>query len=857
MKKSIVVPALCFAVLSTPAFTKAVHAATNTTSSKLTTSIATKTATRYVDVDKDSSLLLRSKASATGSILARLSRGTSVIVNSVSGNWSQVTVNGKNGYVSSRFLASTKLSSDVAENTIKYVNVDANSHLLLRKNASTSSVILSSLKPGTSVNVLSSSGSWSKVSVGGKTGYVHSDYLLNSKAATSSSSSAVKTTSTDLSPIKVTTSSVSSAKTITKFVNVAADSHLLLRKNASTNSAILSSLKPGTSVSVLSTSGSWSKVSVGGKTGYVSSDYLSDPKVTTNSPSSEKMTTKYVDVEADSSLLLRQRASTSSPIVSRLKRGTSVKFLSTSGSWAKVLVNGLTGYVHASYLSPTKITSTTGSTPSTPSSTGTAAGTTSPGSPTIQKIVTVSSGSSLNLRTGPSTTSSVMTKLSNGAAVQVLSEANGWSKVTANGKTGYVSSGFLSPVKAPTSPDTSSNTGSTGTTGGTSETPSPGTQTVHKYVKVSQGSSLNMRTAPTTTASVITQLSDGTVVQVLSEANGWANVSANGKTGYVSEAYLTDTINNASEQTVSTGYQSYAISLNNMEKLELSDNPQTDKKYNTYIRSDALVVDNSTNPTKGVVFGSSWNIRGGAGTNYWVVGQVENGSMVQILSSLKGTDGSTWYQIAYNKTWVNASPDDVTYYLDPTNFAKDPVQMFQFLKLSQTASINKDEVDQKILSGKGVLAGQAQSFITAGNTYGMNELYLIAHALLETGNGTSDLAKGFTYNGRTVYNMYGIGAYDASPIESGAAFAYNAGWFTPEAAIIGGAQFIDTNYIEKGQDTLYKMRWNPSGAATTNSETHQYATDIGWASKQVSQIYNLYQLLNTYQIKLDIPDYLK
>jgi len=110
-------------------------------------------------------------------------------------------------------------------------------------------------------------------------------------------------------------------------------------------------------------------------------------------------------------------------------------------------------------------------------------------------------------------------------------------------------------------------------------------------------------------------------------------------------------------------------------------------------------------------------------------------------------------------------------------------------------------------------------------------------------------------NGKTVYNMYGIGAYDATAVTSGAQFAYNAGWFTPQAAIIGGAQFIANGYINAGQDTLYKMRWNPNTAVSKGEASHQYASDIGWASKQVNQIYNLYHLLDSYKLVLDIPHY--
>ncbi|WEG11895.1 SH3 domain-containing protein [Pullulanibacillus sp. KACC 23026] len=998
MKKGIVVPALCFAVLSTPALTKAVHAATPTTS-RLTTNTVSPTVTKYVNVNAGSSLLLRSKASTSGDILAKLSKGTAVTVYSTSdgwanvkadgkigyvstdylsstklsitvagtttnyvnvdpdsslilrkspstssailsslkrgasvkvistsGVWAKVTANGLTGYVHSEYLSSTKLDSTVvtasstttAKTTTKYVNVDADSSLILRQNASTSSAILSSLKRGASVKVISTSGVWAKVTANGLTGYVHAEYLSASKIGTSETTTTTAKTTTNyvnvdadsslilrqnastssailsslkrgasvkvistsgvwakvtangltgyvhaeyLSASKIGTSeatgNTTTAKTTTNYVNVDADSSLILRQNASTSSAILSSLKRGTSVQVISTSGVWAKVTANGLTGYVHAEYLSASKIgtseATGNTTTAKTTTNYVNVDADSSLILRQNASTSSAILSSLKRGTSVQVISTSGVWAKVTANGLTGYVHAEYLTSTQPTSTGSDSANSSQSSGSSQSSTSNPS-TIQMYVKVSAGSNLNMRTAPTTSASIITKLSDGTKIEVLSEANGWAKISANGQTGYVSTSYLAPANGtPTSSTTeTADNGSEDNTSPTSES-----QTVHMYVNVSPGSNLNMRSGPSTTASVLTQLPYGTVVQVLLETNGWAKVSANGKTGYVDETYLTSTLTNSNVDSIVETYTPYSISLTDMKNLELNSNPQTDKTYNTYIRSDALVVDNKTNPTQGVVFGSNWNVRGGAGTDFWVVGQVSAGALVQILSSVKGSDGYTWYQISFDKTWVNASPDDVTYYLDPTNFENDNVQKYQFLKLNETANVNADEVNQKILAGKGILAGEAQSFIKAGQTYGINELYLISHALLETANGTSELANGVTYNGKTVYNMYGIGAYDASPVQSGAEFAYNAGWFTPEEAIIGGAQFIDNNYIEQGQDTLYKMRWNPGAAVSTNSATHQYASDIGWASKQVTQIYNLYQLLSTYQIKLDIPQYLQ
>ena len=75
--------------------------------------------------------------------------------------------------------------------------------------------------------------------------------------------------------------------------------------------------------------------------------------------------------------------------------------------------------------------------------------------------------------------------------------------------------------------------------------------------------------------------------------------------------------------------------------------------------------------------------------------------------------------------------------------------------------------------------------------------------------------------------MYGIGAVDTCPIDCGAKYAFDKGWFTPDDAIIGGAAFIN-NYIDRGQDTLYKMRWNPISPGHP-----QYATDVAWATSKL------------------------
>ena len=215
-------------------------------------------------------------------------------------------------------------------------------------------------------------------------------------------------------------------------------------------------------------------------------------------------------------------------------------------------------------------------------------------------------------------------------------------------------------------------------------------------------------------------------------------------------------------------------------------------------------------------------------------------------------DGN-WYEIRLG-TWRNATAEDVRYYLDPKNFIDDEFQRFQFVDLAKPSGVSV-KVLNDFLANKGVFKEMGEYFIKAGHENGINELYLISHAMLETGNGTSQLARGVKYNGVTVYNVYGIGAYDHDPINLGAKRAYEEGWTTLEKAIIGGAQFIGNNYIKAGQSTLYEMRWNPMSMNNYKKASHQYATDIGWASKQVYNLKKLYDEIGIQKLNLKIPVY--
>jgi mannosyl-glycoprotein endo-beta-N-acetylglucosaminidase len=340
------------------------------------------------------------------------------------------------------------------------------------------------------------------------------------------------------------------------------------------------------------------------------------------------------------------------------------------------------------------------------------------------------------------------------------------------------------------------------------------------------------------------------IYPVVREENNAFVIRISGRTGYVSKDIL--------HIRPIIYYTHYDLELEKILGIQMQKNPQTDLYRNnkSYVHSHYIRVQQPNKfPTKGTITAKTLNVHEGAGTTHWVVGTLKQGDVVDVVGKV-----GDWYEVKFGP-WKNAKQEDVQAYLDPRQFSRSSKEFFQFLVLSKSAGVPVNDLNNKILANKGILAGKGQAFIDAGLKYHINEIYLISQALLETKNGTSELANGVlvdTVDGKPVepkkvYNMYGIGADDNCPISCGAEYAYKQGWFTPEAAIIGGAEYIASQYINNPtykQDTLYKMRWNPA-----NPGTHQCSTDIGWAVKQALNISQLYDLLDHYTLTFEVPSY--
>ncbi|MGE9212529.1 N-acetylmuramoyl-L-alanine amidase [Exiguobacterium aurantiacum] len=205
-------------------------------------------------------------------------------------------------------------------------------NLNLRLSAATWSPILLTIPSGASVKYVSTYGSWYKVSYGGKTGYVASQYVKVSSAST------------------ITPSSASYYKTTV---------NLNMRLTAASWSTVLMTIPNGATVKYVSRYGSWYKVSYNGKTGYVASQYLS----ATGAPTTTTSTTSY---QTTVNLNMRLTAASWSKVLMTIPNGSTVKYVSKYGSWYKVSYGGKTGYVASQYLKPT----TTTTTPTTSTGTG-------------------------------------------------------------------------------------------------------------------------------------------------------------------------------------------------------------------------------------------------------------------------------------------------------------------------------------------------------------------------------------------------------------------------------------------------------------------------------------------------------
>ncbi|MDO5111856.1 MAG: SH3 domain-containing protein [Clostridia bacterium] len=240
------------------------------------------------------------KASRTDGYYGWFEKGDVPTVISTSGEFSYVLAGGKYGYILTAALSSTPTNTTVSY----YVTTSVSAPLY--RSTDTTAGSLATVPANATVGVISTSGSYYYANYSGNYGYI----AISACQGTSTGGGAsYYVTTTQNTP---------------------------LYQYASTVDGTYTTVPANTSVGVISTSGSYYRITYGGYTGYILTSACSTS--TTGTGVSYYVTTNQ-------STVLYQYASTTDGTYTTVPSGASVGVISTSGSFYRAVYGGYTGYI--------------------------------------------------------------------------------------------------------------------------------------------------------------------------------------------------------------------------------------------------------------------------------------------------------------------------------------------------------------------------------------------------------------------------------------------------------------------------------------------------------------------------------
>ena len=252
---------------------------------------------------------MREEASTESSVVTLISLDEEVEVLSEEGEWYKIKYKTYTGYVRKDMLdvdGKTETTQNTnSENTtsseeikdkieIGYTGTIA-SKLDLKLVPSITSSNINTIEENSKITIKDIINKWSYVETDNKSGWVLTSKIKvseqkNEEVKTEENKEQTveetkKEENTEKTTSKEETKTEEKKKTeVTKYVSAET---LNMRETANNNAKLINQLKVNTKVTVLETEGTWSKIKVNGKTGYVASKYLSDKKVDVTSRSEE------------------------------------------------------------------------------------------------------------------------------------------------------------------------------------------------------------------------------------------------------------------------------------------------------------------------------------------------------------------------------------------------------------------------------------------------------------------------------------------------------------------------------------------------------------------------------------------
>lgn len=206
-------------------------------------------------------------------------------------------------------------------------------------------------------------------------------------------------------------------------------SNLNVRSGYGTSYSVIGSLSKGSKVEIVEYKDGWYKIKYGSRYGFISSAYIKNYDGSddiTNSGEKPSISNSKNGVVTATSLNIRSGYGSSYSKIGSLTKGSKVEILESKNGWHKIKYGNRFGYVSGEYIS-TSNTNQPQITP--PSSNGSKSG-----------VVTVTS---LNVRSGYSSSYSKIGSLTNGNKIDIVESKNGWYKIKYKNGYGYVSGEYI------------------------------------------------------------------------------------------------------------------------------------------------------------------------------------------------------------------------------------------------------------------------------------------------------------------------------------------------------------------------------------------------------------------------------
>lgn len=339
----------------------------------------------------------------------------------------------------------------------------------------------------------------------------------------------------------------------------------------------------------------------------------------------------------------------------------------------------------------------------------------------------------------------------------------------------------------------------------------------------------------------------------------WHKLEYNNQTGYACSRYI--------EIQETTDKDENGIPESDMSKM-------TDEEFETYLTNQGFPESYKIKLRELHKLHPNWVFVGIKGRANWsTILKQENYSGRNVYQSTSSsTQGylSTeegyydWYTDKFDakegSTWYQASSETISYYLDPRNFLTED-GIFMFEDLNYYSSYQTADAVKAILYTE-FYNDLVPYYIEAATKFNVSPIYLAALSRQEVGlkAGYATSGNGGSYCGSTTlngfYNFYNIGAN--SGVCDGIKYAAkeSVNWNTKQKAIVNGAEWIVSGYIDAGQNTPYFQKFNTSINATTGY-WHQYMGNVRAVASSAKTTKTSYKSMGIidYPIVFQIPIY--